>query len=120
MSPWDLDGDKSYIKIDWGDGTVTDWLGPYPDDEYLEFTHTWKRGKFKIKVYVKDTKGAESWIYSYIIVRMGVLSRSTPFSLNKILESFLENYPNAFPILRKILQPRDKTQQDSFLFSIKS
>ena len=50
-----------YYKWDWGDGTFSDWLGPYESDKNVECKHNWsKKGNYEIKVKAKDTLDAES------------------------------------------------------------
>ena len=57
----DPDGHQLYYLFDWGDGTVSNWLGPYGSGETINATHTWNTtGQFKIKVKVKDEHEAES------------------------------------------------------------
>lgn len=58
----DPDGDDDvYYYIDWGDGTQSDWLGPYESGEEVTASHTWtSRGSYEIKVKAKDVNGAES------------------------------------------------------------
>lgn len=60
----DPEGDKIYYKIDWGDGTISDWLGPYGSGETVSFTHYWSEtGNYFIKVVVKDEYGQQSdWL----------------------------------------------------------
>jgi outer membrane protein assembly factor BamB len=89
----------SYL-IDWGDGTTTDWLGPYTSGEPLTLNHSWsKKGTYVIKARAKDTENRWGpW---------GTLSVTMPYSYNlpfmNFLESVLERFPHAFPILRYIL-----------------
>lgn len=57
----DPDGEQVYYKFSWGDGTESDWLGPFNSGEGVEESHTWSsRGTFKIKVKAKDINGEES------------------------------------------------------------
>lgn len=57
----DPDGDQIYYLVDWDDGTTTEWLGPYKSGETVNVTHTWiKRGKFELKVKVKDINESET------------------------------------------------------------
>ena len=54
-------GDNTYQYVDWGDGNVTDWMGPYEYREQVNLTHTWASpGKYTIKAKAKGTEGAES------------------------------------------------------------
>jgi hypothetical protein len=57
----DPDGDPLYYMFDWGDQTMSDWLGPFPAGENGTGSHAWAtNGIFEIKAKVKDTLGAES------------------------------------------------------------
>ncbi len=57
----DVDGDQIYYKWDWGDGSYSDWLGPYNSGEVINASHTWeKRGIYEIRVKAKDVHGFES------------------------------------------------------------
>lgn len=92
----DPDGDSIWVFWDWGDGTNSDWQGPYESGEQVCDNHSWEeRGIYTIKARLKDDYGALSdW---------GYLEVSMP--KNKILHhSFLQqlfqNFPNAFPILK--------------------
>ena len=60
-STTDKDGDKLYYMFDWGDGTVTDWLGPYSSGEEVKATHSWKKnGTYLVRVKAKDIHYSES------------------------------------------------------------
>lgn len=57
----DPDGDHLFIKWDFGDGEITEWLGPYDSGETVMINHTWnKKGSYEIKVKTKDEYNAES------------------------------------------------------------
>jgi hypothetical protein len=57
----DPDDDKIYYMFDWGDGTHSNWLGPYNSGEICQAKHTWtEQGDFKIKAKVKDEYGIQS------------------------------------------------------------
>ena len=57
----DIEGDKIYYMFDWGDGSTSDWLGPYDSGQPVNVSHSWeKRGTYGVKVKAKDTGGAES------------------------------------------------------------
>ena len=60
-STTDPDGDQVYYMWNWGDGTFSDWLGPYNSGETIEAEHTWtEEGDFDVKVKAKDVYGSES------------------------------------------------------------
>jgi len=97
----DPNGDNLYYFIDWGDQTNSSWIGPYPSGDIITQSHTWtKKGTYTIKAKAKDTNGNESgW---------GQLSVTMPFSFNipfqSFWERFFEQFPNAFPILRHLIE----------------
>jgi len=61
ISTIDPNGDEIYYFVDWGDGTNTSWIGPYPSGKEITINYTWtKQGTYLIKVKAKDSYGAES------------------------------------------------------------
>ncbi|RLI62889.1 MAG: hypothetical protein DRO67_06670 [Candidatus Asgardarchaeum californiense] len=57
----DPDGDQIYYKWDWGDGNISDWIGPYTSGEVINESHAWeKKGVYGVRVKAKDTHGLES------------------------------------------------------------
>lgn len=57
----DPDGDDVYYWVDWGDGTNTGWVGPFPSGMMIQLNHSWSEaGTYTMLVGAKDTKGAES------------------------------------------------------------
>jgi hypothetical protein len=57
----DTDHDEVYYLWMWGDGTTSEWLGPYQSGESCEAKHTWtQKGTFDIKVKARDSLGGES------------------------------------------------------------
>jgi hypothetical protein len=95
-SATDPDGDDISYRWDWGLGpeNYSDWF------DTGEASHSWaKKGKYDIRVMVKDEYGGESdWsdILTINIPRDKV--NSNPFL------HFLQNHPKLFPLLQKILQ----------------
>jgi len=50
-----------YFMWDWGDGSTSQWLGPYASGEECEASHSWAGPRdYQIKVKAKDIYGAES------------------------------------------------------------
>ena len=93
----DEDGDMIYYRWDFGDGTFSDWLGPFESGETANVSHSWsKLGKYQIKVKTRDEHRAESeWSYQ-LIVRIPIYNNVG--LLHPIVE-FLEKY---FPELASI------------------
>jgi PKD repeat protein len=60
-STTDLDNDQMYYKWDWGDGDISNWLGPFESGVIASAQHTWDtKGSYEIKVKAKDEHGLES------------------------------------------------------------
>ena len=100
-STTDSEGDQVYYLYDWGDGTYSEWIGPYDSGRAMSTSHTWtQKGTYTIRVKAKDPEEHES-LWS------DPLSISMP--KNKLLSRFplffklLEENPCLFPILRQFL-----------------
>jgi len=94
----DSDEYDVYYYVDWGDGYIEEWLGPYKSGELVRLYHTWEeKSEYIIKAKSKDVFDAESnWgTFNFEIPRI----RNT----QNIILHLLERFPNAFPIIRQIL-----------------
>jgi len=93
------DGDDLYYYIDWGDGEVEEWIGPYGSDESGGVHHLWEEeDTYTIKIKAKDTHGDES-DWATLEVEMPVNQQvQYPF-----IQWLLDRFPNAYPILRQLL-----------------
>jgi hypothetical protein len=57
----DPEGDDIYYWFDWGDGTDSDWLGPYASGETSTASHSWMNsGIYEVKAKAKDVFDNES------------------------------------------------------------
>jgi hypothetical protein len=57
----DPDGNQLYCLWSWGDGNISDWLGPFNSEATIGVSHMWREpGNYTIKVKLKDSNGAES------------------------------------------------------------
>ena len=57
----DPDNDNIYYFIDWNDGYIEEWIGPYCSGEIVTINHTWvEEGVFEIIAKTKDTNNGES------------------------------------------------------------
>ena len=93
----DSENDDVYYFIDWGDGSISSWKGPYESGKKIEFNHKWfKYGVFQIKVKAKDVFGAESgWAtFEVTVPRNKALLISQSF--------FLWSFER-FPILKHLI-----------------
>ena len=95
--PYDQDGNPMYLWIDWGDGTDTGWIGPYPSDKEATVNHTWtEKGTYIIKAKAEDIYGAEGpWGNLTVTV-----PRNIAFNFNFSLLSWLFE---RFPLLERLL-----------------
>lgn len=97
----DPDGDTLQYYIDWGDGTTTNWVGPYNSGAPVVLGHTWTvKGTFTITGKARDQHGAEG--------PTGTLTVTMPMSngydaFNPFLEWLFARFPHAFPILRHLM-----------------
>jgi hypothetical protein len=61
-STTDPDGDDIYYLFDWGDGTTSDWLGPYPSGGMVEASHAWSfGGTYQVRLKAKDETVDGPW-----------------------------------------------------------
>jgi hypothetical protein len=81
----DLDGDMVYYYIDWGDGQVSEWFGPYNSGATASKNHQWaEEGTYTIQAKAKDTYGVESgW---------ATLEVTMPVSIEKHQATPLQNF----------------------------
>lgn len=93
--------DIANYTIDWDDGSGFEVVeGPFALGEEVTVSHTWsEKGNYKIRAKAKDIYGAES-DWGYLEVTM---PRKKAFNFN-LLEWLFERFPNAFPVIRYILE----------------
>lgn len=98
-----IDPDDDQIKYGWdwnGDMIPDEWTGWYDSDVTITTSHIWTEpGNYEIRVKARDGDGLESeWSdpLPVVIPRDRVVNR--PFL------RFLQNHPNLFPVLQRLLQ----------------
>jgi hypothetical protein len=94
----DPENDDVYYYIEWGDGTVEEWIGSYNSGEQIIRSHTWNdKDTFTIRVKAKDTEGAESnWATLEISIPKNKLYNAWFFW-------FFEKFFDRFPLLEQLL-----------------
>lgn len=97
----DIDGDKMFYKWDYGDGNISEWLGPYDSGESCRVTYTWmSEGQYQIRAMVRDTNtGKSEW--------SNPLSVSMPKNkllIYTLLERLMERFPILYQLLQRFLQ----------------
>ncbi|UCB59018.1 MAG: M28 family peptidase, partial [Thermoplasmatales archaeon] len=91
---FDNEGDQIYFQWDWGDGSFSDWLGPYDHDIRLRTPHTWdNKGDFDVRVKAKDEYGAESDWSDPLSISMPKNRRASFPILNNLLVRYFDNHP---------------------------
>lgn len=98
FSALDPDDDNIYLYIEWGDGTIEDYIGPYQSEEEVILKHNYtEEGNYTIRTKAKDIFDIESdW---------STLTVSMPKTrvINRPILNFLERHPYLFPMLRQLL-----------------
>lgn len=57
----DPDGDRMYLRVDWGNGTFGLWQGPYSSNSTVKINHNWsQKGTYTIRAQAKDIYGRKS------------------------------------------------------------
>jgi len=102
FSAKDPENNEVYLWIDWGDGNVEEWLGPYDSEEEITLSHAWEEeGKYTIKAKAKDVKEAEG-DWGYLQVSMPF---NKAFNMYKIiLKALFERFSNLFAFLQYLLK----------------
>jgi hypothetical protein len=99
-STTDFDEDQVYYMWRWGDGTYSEWLGPFNSGETAEASHSWDdTANYQIRVKAKDTVSGSETDWSEPLTINVPRSKS----INRPFLNFLENHPNLFPLLRQLL-----------------
>jgi hypothetical protein len=102
FSAVDPDSDEVYIYVEFCEGCAeAQWHGPLASGEELTISHSWdQQGQYTIRAQAKDSSDALS-DWSSLPVTM-------PYSYNRpilqFLELLFERFPNAFPLLRQLLE----------------
>ena len=94
----DPDGDQLVYLFDWGDGSLSSWIGPYESGVSVTVSHNWtKNGNYEIRVMAKDDHGVMSEWSEPLTIRM---SRS--IGVFPLFQRFLENHPYICIIIREL------------------
>jgi len=80
----DSDGDNISYYIDWGDGNVTDWIGPYASGDAVAVSHTWtEKGIYFLRCKAKDHPYEHESDWFEAIVKVPPKSKTLNFILNQ-------------------------------------
>jgi hypothetical protein len=96
----DPEGQQLCYQWDWGDGNVSDWLGPSISGQTTTVTHSWsQQGTYPVKVKCRDTFNDESDWSEPLSVTMPT---TTQFFFPPFFNNFLRILEH-FPLLVQIL-----------------
>jgi hypothetical protein len=101
----DFEGDSVYYMWDWGDGNISEWLGPFASGAQASAQKSWSaKGTYSVKVKAKDIYGGESdWSDPLSITMPKDSSYQFSSLFLQILQHLFERFPHSFPILQHIL-----------------
>ncbi|MFX0126136.1 MAG: C1 family peptidase [Candidatus Hodarchaeota archaeon] len=87
----DPDGDDDiYYYIEWGDGLLEEWIGPYESGESVEIKHIWEnKSNYNIRVKAKDIMGRES---NWATLKL-TMPRNRIATYNSLFLRLLEQFP---------------------------
>ncbi|KYK22450.1 hypothetical protein AYK21_03880 [Thermoplasmatales archaeon SG8-52-2] len=98
----DFEDDEVYYYIDWDDGNVEEWIGPFSSGAEITVDHIWEEeGSYIIKVKAKDTYDDESDFAEFSVEIPRFRNSNTQFT--RLFEKIIERFSNVFPIIRQIL-----------------
>ena len=97
-STTDEDSDIIFYKWSFGDGTFSEWLGPFNSDEEVSITHKWSKiGIYEVKVKARDEHRAESDWSDPLSLIMPVYNQ---FPILQLIINFLERcFPQIYSII---------------------
>jgi hypothetical protein len=94
----DANDDVIFYYIDWGDGNIVEWIGPYESGEEITISHIWdEKGDYTIKAKAKDHYDAES-NWGYLDITMPVHQQS----INNLRIYNGESNQKTLPFLNKL------------------
>jgi subtilisin family serine protease len=99
----DPDGHDLYYRVNWDDGDIEDWFGPYSSGETFTLSHSWKeKGNYWIKAWAKDTVGYESPQASF---KINILTNANKEkTMHRLLTEIIDRLAERYPLMNKIFQ----------------
>jgi rhodanese-related sulfurtransferase len=98
FSSFDPEDVNIYLYIEWGDGDIEEYIGPYQSGEEVILKHTYtEEGNYMIRAKAKDIYDIES-DWSTLTVTM-----PKTLVITRPLLKFLEQYSYLFPLFRQLL-----------------
>ena len=89
----DANNDDLYFYIDWGDGNIEDWFGPYASGESFTLNHTWQeKDTYTVRAKAKDTSDAESG-WGELDVKIPVSNDITLPLIYQLIQRLIQRFP---------------------------
>lgn len=82
------DGEQIEYKVDWGDGDIVEWFGPFESGEEITLTHSWEeKGSYTIHAKARDKPNDEEseWSNRYIQMPRNRMFKSKIFEFAQII-----------------------------------
>jgi len=99
-STTDPENDQVSYWFDWGDGTNSGWIGPYPSGLLASASHSWiLPGPYQIKVKAKDTNDQESVWSDTLAIN---IPRYKTYNNHRLLD-FFYRLTEIIPLLKLLL-----------------
>ena len=96
----DPEDENLFYYIDWGDGNIENWIGPFDSSQPATISHTWSRtGTYLIKAKVKDENNGVSYWGNYEVI----MPRTKKIEDN-FLHQFFKWLINNFPIIKNLIE----------------
>jgi hypothetical protein len=93
----DPNNHQIYYQWDWGDGTTSNWLGPYDSGELTQAKHSWGKGSYSIKVKAKDSYSAESEWSEALAITMPLSHTILPHQFGAFIHLLIHYLRGDFP-----------------------
>jgi len=89
----DPENDDIYYYIDWGDGFVDEWIGPFSSASEIKLKHYWYfKGKYTIRAKAKDIYGNEGE-WSSLKINIPKYKKSFERPDHGLISNLIDNMP---------------------------
>lgn len=96
----DPESDDLFYYVDWGNGNIESWAGPYGSGSPATISHTWSTtGTFQIKAKAMDENNGVSYWGDYEVT----MPRAKKIE-NNFLHQFFEWLIDTFPIIKNLIE----------------
>ena len=95
----DPDDDDVYYYIDWDEGEIDEWIGPYHSGEEFKLRHYWVfRDNYELRVKAKDIYGDES---EWATLKVSVPKNKQTY--DNLFITIIKSLINRFPLIQNLL-----------------